>query len=175
MTSAADYTTQHEAADMAYFQNFQTCDDIKSEYRRLAMRFHPDHGGDTATMQDINAQYSKAIDQATRNEKPGLSEAEYTDLANVNDLVRAAVEAIINLPEIDIEVCGLWVWVGGNTYPVKAAIKAAGFKWASVKKMWYFAGVPATSHGKMDMDDIRDAHGSTKVKGSWRKGISAAA
>ena len=159
---------------MNYFPNHMTADDIKAEYRRLAMQYHPDHGGDTATMQDINAQYSKAIDTATRNEKPGLSEDEYTDLANVNEAVRQAVAAIVNLPDIEIEICGLWAWVGGNTYPVKDAIKAAGFKWASVKKMWYFAGVPARSHGKMDMNDIREAHGSTKVKGSWRKALSAA-
>lgn len=156
-----------------YFFNHMTTDDIKAEYRRLAMQFHPDHGGDTATMQEINSQYSKAIDAAIRNEKPGLSEDEYTDLANVNEVVRRAVVAIVNLPDITVEICGLWVWVSGNTYKVKDTIKAAGYKWASAKKMWYFAGVPASSHGKMDMDDIRNAHGSTIVKVNQRPALNA--
>lgn len=156
-----------------YFLNHMTADDIKAAYRRLAMQYHPDHGGSTAQMQDINAQYSAAVDRAIRNEKPGLSEDEYTDLANINEVVRRAVEAIINLPDLEIEICGLWVWVGGKTYPVKAAIKAAGFRWASKKAMWYFAGVRATSHGKWDIEDIREAHGSTKVKREWHKAIGA--
>lgn len=166
---------------MTYFQNYQTADDIKSEYRRLAMQYHPDHGGTTAQMQDINAQYSEAVDRAIRNEKPGLSEQEYTDLANINEVVRRAVESIVNLPGLEIEICGLWVWVGGTQkrglseqgdYNLNT-LMASGYRWASKKAKWYFAGVRATSHGKMDMDDIREAHGSTKVKGSWRKAITA--
>lgn len=157
-----------------YFAHLTSTDEIKAEYRRLAMANHPDLGGNTATMQEINAQYSIAIDKATRNEKPGLSEDEYADLANVNEVVRQAVQAVINLPEINIEVCDLWVWISGNTYAVKEAIKSAGYRWASQKKMWYFAGVPASSHGKMDMDDIRAAHGSVTIKGQPRKALSAA-
>lgn len=42
---------------MKYFTNCRTLDDLKKEYRRLAMKHHPDHGGDTATMQAINGEY----------------------------------------------------------------------------------------------------------------------
>lgn len=42
---------------MKYFANCHTLDELKKEYRRLAMKHHPDHGCDTATMQAINGEY----------------------------------------------------------------------------------------------------------------------
>lgn len=42
---------------MMYFTECKTLDELKREYRRLAMIHHPDVGGDTATMQAINAEF----------------------------------------------------------------------------------------------------------------------
>ena len=44
---------------MKYFDGVHTLDELKKEYRRLAMLHHPDRGGDTATMQAINAEYDQ--------------------------------------------------------------------------------------------------------------------
>lgn len=42
---------------MKYFTSCTTLDELKKEYRRLAMANHPDRGGDEATMKAINAEY----------------------------------------------------------------------------------------------------------------------
>ena len=42
---------------MKYFTNCTTLDELKKEFRRLAMLHHPDHGGDVDTMKAINAEY----------------------------------------------------------------------------------------------------------------------
>ena len=42
---------------MKYFTTCTTLDELKKEYRRLAMANHPDRGGDEATMKAINAEY----------------------------------------------------------------------------------------------------------------------
>lgn len=42
---------------MKFFTACTTLDELKKEYRRLAMANHPDHGGDEATMKAINAEY----------------------------------------------------------------------------------------------------------------------
>lgn len=42
---------------MKYFTACTTLDELKKEYRRLAMANHPDRGGDEATMKAINAEY----------------------------------------------------------------------------------------------------------------------
>jgi hypothetical protein len=147
----------------SYFDNFSTPDEIRARYRQLAQLHHPDHGGSTATMQAINAEYALAIAQARRANKPGKTETEYASMAQVDEHIRAAIEAIITYPGLDIEICGLWVWVGGNTKTYKDQLKTAGYKWAPKKIKWYFAGVPAGGRGQFDMDDIRERYGSEHV------------
>lgn len=46
---------------MKYFVNCKTLDELKREYRRLAMIYHPDVGGDVETMQAINAEFEAAF------------------------------------------------------------------------------------------------------------------
>lgn len=47
---------------MTYFQNIQSLADLKKEYRRLAMLHHPDKGGDTALMQQVNTEFGKLFE-----------------------------------------------------------------------------------------------------------------
>jgi curved DNA-binding protein CbpA len=155
-----------------YFSECGNAEAIKTLYRELAKQYHPDlhrgHEDDgpewTRIMQDINTQYAYAVNAANRREKPNKTEQEYASMADVAECIRKAIEAIITLDKLDIEICGLWVWVGGDTKPVKDDLKAAGYKWAPKKEKWYFAGVPAGGRGRFSMDDIRSRYGSEHVK-----------
>ena len=44
-----------------YFDHLNRLQEIKKEYHRLTKENHPDVGGDTATMQEINKQYKEAV------------------------------------------------------------------------------------------------------------------
>ena len=44
---------------MTYFQNIHSLADLKKEYRRLALEHHPDKGGDTAIMQQVNTEFGR--------------------------------------------------------------------------------------------------------------------
>jgi len=46
---------------MKYFNRIDTLDVLKTEYRRLAMENHPDLGGDTEVMKEINAEFDLAF------------------------------------------------------------------------------------------------------------------
>lgn len=46
---------------MKYFTKCTTLEDLKAEYRRLAMLHHPDRGGDTEIMKEINIEYYSAF------------------------------------------------------------------------------------------------------------------
>ena len=41
---------------MAYFKNIHSLAELKKEYRRLALENHPDKGGSTEVMQQINVE-----------------------------------------------------------------------------------------------------------------------
>jgi hypothetical protein len=76
----------------------------------------------------------------------------------------AAIQSIAHLPAIKAELTGNWIWVSGNTKAVKDDLKAAGFKWAHKKGMWYFAAVRSISRGGKDMGYIRSKYGSVTLK-----------
>ena len=48
---------------MAYFQNIHSLADLKKEYRRLALQHHPDKGGDTAVMQQVNIEFERLFEK----------------------------------------------------------------------------------------------------------------
>ena len=158
-----------------FFAECTTQDEAKSLYRKLARQHHPDFGGDEATMKQLNSEY--AAFQATtshRAERKRQSEAhadgkktnaDYVDLDAIAAELRQKIEALLNISsELEVELCGLWVWVTGNTKPHKEAIKAVGgMRWASEKEAWYFAGVRSFNRQKMTLDQVRQAHGSQRV------------
>lgn len=51
---------------MKYFKNIHSLSELKKQFRTLAIQNHPDKGGDTATMQEINAEFD-AMYQILKN------------------------------------------------------------------------------------------------------------
>jgi hypothetical protein len=67
---------------------------------------------------------------------------------------------------IEIELIGSWIWITGNTFPVRGMLKNEGYKFSHSKAVWYWhKGEYFKKSGKlMSMDDMRDAWGSEKVE-----------
>lgn len=136
-----------------------TQDDIRAAYKAMCKKYHPDINPAGETMMKlINAARDALADFEGQAEEQGETQADYGEALN------AAIAAIIDLPGLEIEVCGAWVWVGGNTYAHKDQLKAAGFKYASKKQRWNFrpAGWRSYSRGNTTMDDIREKYGSRR-------------
>lgn len=139
--------------------------DIDAAWRAMAAKYHPDRNPAGAEMMKlINAARDALKDFEGESADAGESQADYGDALN------AALNAIINLDGLEIEICGAWLWVGGETKRHKEALKAAGFRWASRKKKWNFRpdNWKSLSRGNVSMDDIRSRYGSKKpYRGGW--------
>jgi hypothetical protein len=147
---------------MKHFNDCKTIEEVKARYKKLAKENHPDLGGDTATMQEINKEYAFACAYILKGEN--LSAEETNHKIKMSEQYRQAIEQIINRPGIIIEVVGFWIWVTGNTYAVKKELKAAGFFFASKKLAWYFRSDEyKTKGGKKTLEEIRRKYGSEKV------------
>lgn len=153
---------------MKYFNECKTLEEVKTTYRKLALKYHPDLGGDLAVMQEINREYKLAITKLAKGGDLNQEEAEQ-EIRFSNDY-RKVIELIILLPGIHIELVGFWIWVTGNTKPVKDQLAKAGLKYASKKKAWYFRGdeFKVLRGGKKTLDQIRTKYGSETLNHKYK-------
>jgi hypothetical protein len=162
-------------------------EEYKRQYKRLILTHHPDLAAKngmtieeaTAATQTINAEWDY-IKRHNYNIHEDAHGNVYTDQSqdtpdNVTENFAAIIEALINLEGLEIEICGSFIWVGGNTYEHKATIKGLGFRWANKKKMWFLApeGWRKKSHRELTMGEIRDTYGSQKVPSKQRLAFTA--
>lgn len=158
---------------MKYFNNVNTLEKLRAQYKELLKKYHPDNpNGSTEATQAINAEYTDLFkDLKNKHERT----AEKADKTSYNDMkydfeedehLRDTLQSIIHLSDIVIEVCGSWIWVSGSTYQHRTKLKDCGFKYASKKKQWYWHSEAFRKRGKktLSMDDIRSYYGSTEVK-----------
>jgi len=152
---------------MKYFKDCLTLDEVKAMYKKLAKEHHPDHGGSTETMQQINAEYAFVCAKILKGEN--LSAEDADEQLRMSEEYRQVIEQIINLPGIEIELVGMWIWVTGDTKPVKQNLKDAGLFFASKKVAWYYRAEEfKTKGGKKSLEEIRMKYGSEKVQSKRR-------
>jgi curved DNA-binding protein CbpA len=148
-----------------WFQNVKTLDELRTMYRKLALLHHPDRGGSTQNMQEINAEYeylSKHLIDSNTDFSEGRKYYEH----NASEFIRQKLDEILFLEEITIEIIGSWIWITGNTRPVKEELKQKGFRFSHNKTAWYwyYGDYHKFSKRQFSMDDIRAMWGSEEVE-----------
>lgn len=126
------------------------------------MKLHPDLGGSTKEMQKLNFQYQKAL-------KAGNLFYQKHESKNESVKFPEIIEQVIFLPFINIEIVGDWIWITGNTKPVKDEIKKAGFWFSKDKTAWYYRPAEYSfkrykNAPKNSLDEIRNKYGSETIE-----------
>ena len=149
-----------------WFKGINDVQELRLRYRELLKKYHPDNGGDVATMQEINAEYDRISSEMSHSRHMGKSsgdEEERTD-HEADIAFRHVMEAIIGF-DIQIEIIGTWIWCF-KCYAVKDALSQLGFKYAPRKKAWtwHYGEYRRYHRGETPLDEIREKYGSRTVR-----------
>ena len=151
---------------MTYFNNPQTLKELRTQYKKLAFEHHPDKGGDVEIMKQINLQYEKLSANLINGNTTFTQEQKTYETKASEELIKK-VQEVITLEGVIIEIIGNWIWITGNTYPVRQAIKEKGFTFLKKKAawIWHSEDYQKKSSKSYDLDNIRQMWGSEEVKG----------
>jgi hypothetical protein len=155
-----------------YFSTCRTVAEIKKEYKRLAMLHHPDRGGDTATMQAINAEYTAALRRSDGETSIGEDKREHTytyDAAKeaaIMDFIDRLIKSGVLSDKVEAFLIGTWVWVQGDTRSVKDTLKELGCKWHSKRVCWFWnCDEHRSFYSRKGFDSLAAQYGAAKIKG----------
>lgn len=157
---------------MKWFQNIETLKDLRKEYRRLVLKYHPDNGGDENVIKEVNYEYDILFKKMKHDFEQDDTYSNATDKqkqsydwqkdSQIRDIILQLAKFGDN---ISVEVIGTWIWISGG-YEYRKELKELGFHWAREKKRWYIHfndyykfGLKPTS-----MSYIRSKYGVIKVK-----------
>lgn len=136
---------------------------VRAAYLAACKRYHPD-------LNPAGAEMMKLVNEA----KDSLKDARYpleqsgeSDPYDYGAEIFAALNKIIHLQNIKIEICGSWVWVSGNTKQHWPLFKEVGFRFSGPKKMVYFRPEDQKRRyrkGSMTMTEIREKYGVQNIK-----------
>lgn len=148
-----------------FFTGVSTLTELKINYKKLAMVWHPDKGGCTETMKAINNEYDSLFNILKDSYNKAAVEQSTHEMHEVPEQYREIIVALMNLGGIEIELTGSWIWISGNTKEVKAELKELGCMWAHKKLLWYWRPEEFKSYSRKSasMSDIRNKYGSEKI------------
>lgn len=153
---------------MKWFTAVTSLEKLRTEYKALALKHHPDVGGSVKAMQEINAEYDTLFTRLKAERKEGEESHAYDE--NEEDKAFKAVLNQIISYQMEIEIIGRWVWCF-NCYPYREKLKELGFKFAAKKKAWcwHFGDYKRYHKGEISLDEIRAKYGSQKVNNQAKK------
>jgi len=145
------------------FIGIEGINEAKKVYKILARKLHPDVGGSTELFKILNEVYNNILENGTNF----LNDSEF-DLE-----IEKIISQILHYEDITIEVIGSWIWLSGNTKPIKEKLKELNFKYASKKKMWFYGEMRGRNPKQKSMEDIKAKYGCQTVRTKTRGKISA--
>ena len=147
---------------MKYFVNIETIEELKKAYKELAKKLHPDLGGNKEKFQEMNNEYDLLFKSLKANKKANKTKVKDND--NFKDIINE----LIKYNELTIEIIGSWLWISGNTYPLRDMIKNLGLLWSIGRKNWYYTADNIehnnTHYKKKTYDELKQSYGYTKIK-----------
>ena len=172
-----------------YFTGCATVESAKSLYRQLAMANHPDrHPKDAATqaqqtaiMQAINAEYQALLKRldGTKTRGDDNKERTYTYDEAKEQALAAKISETLNAgiisDTVNLWLIGTWIWIEGDTKPIKDKLgkDGLGYRWHHKRAMWYFHLDDYKHYStNADFGSLAAKYGATKFRGKNEQEIA---
>ena len=144
----------------------KTISDLKVNYKKWCLQLHPDMGGNTEDMQELNIEYEKQFNLLKNwNMKQDINDREKFDWNEVPEMFIKIMEELIKIDGLEIEIVGSWIWLSGDTFNHKDKIKELGFSWSKSRKKWYKS--PSKKHKRgsgKNWEEITNTYGCSSFK-----------
>jgi len=144
--------------NITFLKNVTTRYELKKAYKELARQLHPDFGGTTENMIQLNNEFEYLFTRLETTKQENASNEIASDYME-------KIQDLLHVPGIEIELIGNWLWITGDTKPVKDTLKAAGFKYSGKKVAWYWypGKYRKRSKRKLSLEEIRSLYGSQAI------------
>jgi len=151
-------------------------DALIQAFRAKAKQWHPDmNPGNEAEATEVMKTVNQAYDMLKDSfgDWFAFTNPEYHD-QGLDERLFEILQKIKYLPGLKMEVCGTWIWVTGDTKPVKEILKEHKFRFAPKKKSWYWRSEGYRRGGGKgwSMDKIRSRYGSKDIQGEESRKVA---
>ena len=150
-----------------WFAGCRTSEEGKTLYRELAKKYHPDNGGTGEELKEIIIEFKRWYSQFkdVHTNKDGNTYTSSKKTSTTAEQFIDIINKLSSIPNIEVEMCGDWLWITGSTYPYKDTLKQFGCRWSVGKKKWYWTTAPYTKRSvHPSMETIRNMYGSESVE-----------
>lgn len=161
-----------------YFNEIMNIEELRKLFKEYCLKLHPDKGGIHEDFIQMKDEYDNILtivcDRETLTAMNEGREAKFN--FDFETALYSVIIQLMNIPGIEIEICGSWVWIGGNTMPVHEKIKELGCKFSKSKMKWYYSPYMTGKRrkGRYSMQKIRDTFGSEIIETKSEKLLTAA-
>jgi curved DNA-binding protein CbpA len=147
---------------MRFFNTPKTLQQLRTEYKNLVFKLHPDVSGydSTEDMKELNREYDLLSEQLAKGTKFYESEM------NFASEFKEKIEVLIKFDNIKIEIIGNWLWITGKTKAIKEELKKMEFKFSGKKRAWFYKSYKYVKFRKkeLSLEEIREYYGSKTVR-----------
>lgn len=147
-------------------------DSVVKAYRLKAKEYHPDLGGDLELMKVVNIAFE--VLEAINFQWPIQDGEQARNTTPLTETLTSLWNEIKHYRGIQGEVIGTWLWVSGDTYPIREYLKALGFRFSHFKRAWYYheGAYWKRSKNNFDMNDLRAMWGSEDLESEEAEAIA---